>query len=46
MVFRQVFLLFFEPVLFQTGQRRHTRVGCVTFAAAFLVIQIHAALGA
>ncbi len=45
MVFRLGFLLLFEPVLFQTRQRRHTRIGCVTFTAAFLVIQIHSALG-
>jgi hypothetical protein len=45
MVFRLGFLLLFEPVLFQTRQRRRTRIGCVTFTAAFLVIQIHSALG-
>lgn len=44
MVFRLGFLLLFEPVLFQTRQRRHTWIGCVTFTAAFLVIQIHSAL--
>jgi hypothetical protein len=46
MVFHPGFLLLFEPVLFQTRQRRHTRIGCVTLTAAFLVIQIHSALGA
>ena len=45
MVFRLGFLLLFEPVLFQTRQRRSTRIGYVTFTAAFLIIQIHAALG-
>ena len=45
MVFRLGFLLLFEPVLLQTRQRRRTRIGCVTFTAAFLVIQIHSALG-
>ncbi len=45
MVFRLGFLLLFEPVLFQTRQRRHTRIACVTFTAAFLIIQIHSALG-
>jgi len=45
MVFRLGNLLLFEPVLFQTRQRRHTWIGCVTFTAAFLVIQIHSTLG-
>jgi hypothetical protein len=45
MVFPLGFLLLFEPVLFQTRQRRRAWIGCVTFTAAFLVIQIHAALG-
>jgi hypothetical protein len=46
MVFRLGFLLLFEPVLFQTRQRRRAWIGCVTFTAAFLVVQIHSALGA
>ncbi len=45
MVFRLGFLLLFEPVLFQTRQGRRAWIGCVTFTAAFLVIQIHSALG-
>jgi hypothetical protein len=45
MVFRLGFLLLFEPVLFQTRQRRRAWIGCVTFTAAFLVIQIHSTLG-
>jgi hypothetical protein len=45
MVFPLGFLLLFEPVLFQTRQRRCAWIGCVTFTPAFLVIQIHATLG-
>jgi len=45
MVFLLGFLLLFEPVLFQARQRRRAWIDCVTFTAAFLVIQIHAALG-
>jgi hypothetical protein len=45
MAFRLGFLLLFEPVLFQTRQRRRAWIDCVTFTAAFLVIQIHSALG-
>ena len=45
MVFRLGFLLLFEPVLFQTRQRRRAWIDCVTFTAAFLVIQIHSTLG-
>ena len=45
MVFRLGFLLLFEPVLFQTRQRRRAWIGCVTFTAAFLVVQIHSTLG-
>jgi hypothetical protein len=45
MVFCSGFLLLFEPVLFQTRQRRYAWIGCVTFTAAFLVVQIHPALG-
>ena len=46
MVFRLRFLLLFEPVLFQARQRRNTRICCMAFTAAFLVVQVHAALGA
>jgi len=45
MVFCSGFLLLFEPVLFQTRQRRYAWIGCVTFTAAFFVVQIHPALG-
>jgi len=45
MVFRLGFLLFFEPVLFQTRQRRGAWIDGVTFTTTFLIIQIHAALG-
>jgi hypothetical protein len=46
MVFLPGFLLLFEPVLFQARQRRRAWIDCVTFTAAFLVVQIHSALGA
>jgi hypothetical protein len=46
MAFPPRFLLLFEPVLLQTRQGRHTRVRNVGFTAAFLVVQVHTALGA
>ncbi len=46
MVFLLRFLLLFEPVLFQARQWRNTRISCMAFTAAFLVVQVHAALGA
>jgi len=45
MVFPPGLLLLFEPVLLQACQRGHPRVRGMAFTAAFLVIQIHSALG-